>query len=150
MKTSNFSSSNIHKIVLKVGHKIGYKFQPWEAVKITKGIAIGGKILGVLGVVLSVAMQIKSDIDEEKLRISLANERRKIRSQFNDAADGLEEYGKGFASESIKVSFSDPIEEVNEKIAQLRSLKENRSAAHLLLEGLQSECRKLICEIHNS
>ena len=54
MKLTNFSGSTIHNIVLKAGHGIGYKFKPWQAVKITKGVAIAGQALAVVGVGLSV------------------------------------------------------------------------------------------------
>ena len=71
MKLSNFSGSAVHEWVLKIGHTFGHKFKPWEAIKWAKGVAIGGRILGALGVGFSVFMQIKSDQEENKARIEL-------------------------------------------------------------------------------
>ncbi|MGI6249360.1 MAG: GTPase [Acutalibacteraceae bacterium] len=67
MKLSNFSGSSVHEIVLKAGHAIKFKFKPWQAVKVAKGVAVGGKVFGVIGVALSIFMQIKSDHDADKL-----------------------------------------------------------------------------------
>ena len=47
LKLTNFSGSTIHQMVLNVGRSIGYKFKPWQAIKITRGIAIGGQVLSV-------------------------------------------------------------------------------------------------------
>ena len=69
------------------------------ALKIAKGIAIAGQVLSVVGVALSVFMQIKSDIDEDNMREDLRNNRQNIRSQFNTAANELEEQGKVFIKE---------------------------------------------------
>lgn len=40
LKLTNFSGSTIHQMVLKVGHGIGFKFKPWQAIKITKGLLL--------------------------------------------------------------------------------------------------------------
>ncbi|WP_415347836.1 LeoA/HP0731 family dynamin-like GTPase, partial [Clostridium perfringens] len=91
----------MHNIVIKAGHSIGYKFKPWQAIKITKGVAIAGQALAIVGVGLSVFMQIKSDKDEEKIREDLRKNRQNIRSQFNSAASELEDYGREFIRENI-------------------------------------------------
>ena len=41
-KLSNFSGSTVHSVVLKIGHTIGYKFKPWEAIKFTKRMSNKG------------------------------------------------------------------------------------------------------------
>ena len=56
-----FSGSNMHQLVLDIGHFFGHSFKPWEAVKWVKGINVAGKVLGVFGVVFSLGMQIKED-----------------------------------------------------------------------------------------
>ena len=149
MKLTNFSGSSIHNIVIKAGHSIGYKFKPWQAIKITKGVAIAGQALAIFGVGLSVFMQIKSDKDEEKIREDLRKNRQNIRSQFNSAASELEDYGRKFIRENIYNSLDNSIQEIDNNIREIRKTRSNRSILCNEMENLQVECRALIKEIHN-
>lgn len=148
LRLSNFSGSTVHQIVLKAGHSIGYKFQPWQAIKITKGIAIGGKILGILGVGLSVFMQIKSDADADRIRDILKKNRNNIRSQFNVVANELEDFGKVFIQKNIVNPLEEPISEIDRKIREIRKSRNDRNKICLKMETLQNECQNLIREIH--
>lgn len=149
MKLANFSGSNIHNIVLKAGHAIGYKFKPWQAIKVTKGIAIGGQVLSVFGVGLSVFMQLKSDQDEEKMRNDIKRNRQNIRSQFNAVANGLEDHGRAFVKENISNTLDVSIQEIDANIHEIRSVRANRSVSCREMEDLHYECQKLIREIHS-
>lgn len=149
LKLTNFSGSNIHNTVLKVGHSIGHKFKPWEAIKWTKGIAIGGRVLGILGVGLSVFMQVKQDADAEKIRLDLRNNRQNVRSQFNAAANDLEDFGKGFIEKTVVKTLADSIHELDNNIRRIRESRSNRSASCRKMEQLQGEFQRLICDIHN-
>ena len=148
LKLTNFSGSTVHNLVLKAGHAIGYKFKPWQAIKLTKGIAIGGRVLSIFGVGLSVFMQIKSDHDEDKMHTDLMHNRQNIRSQFNDAACELEDYGTQYVSENITRALAVPLTELDEKIDEIRTSKQNRSSACRQMESLERECKQLIHEIH--
>ena len=148
LKLTNFSGSSVHEIVLKAGHAVGYKFKPWQAIKITKGVAIGGKVLGVLGVGFSVFMQIKSDRDADKLSEELKNNRQNIRSQFNAAANELEDYGRTFIQNNVVRALEAPITDVDDSIKEIRESRSNRSIACRNMEQLQGECQKLIQDVH--
>lgn len=148
LKLTNFSGSTIHQTVLKVGHGVGFKFKPWQAIKITKGIAISGQVLSVLGVGLSVFMQIKADQDEERIRENLKNNRRNIRSQFNAVANELEDYAKKYIKDNINRPLENSITIIDENIQKIRDTRLNRSASCCRLEELQEECWLLIQEIH--
>lgn len=149
LKLANFSGSNIHEMVLKAGHAIGYKFKPWQAIKVTKTIAIGSQILNVLGIGLSVFMQIKSDQDAEKLREELKINRQNIRSQFYTAASELEEHGRAFVKENVAITLDASIQEVDNKIHEIRLTRTNRNASCREMENLHFECQKIIREIHS-
>lgn len=149
LKLANFSGSNIHSIVLKAGHAVGYKFKPWQAIKVTKGIAIGGQILSALGVGLSVFMQMKSDQDEEQMRADLKTNRQNIRSQFNLAANGLEDHGRAFVKENIANTLDASIQQVDDSIHEIRMTRANRNASCKEMEDLHFDCQKLIREVHS-
>lgn len=149
LKLTNFSGSNIHNIVIKIGHNLGYKFKPWEAIKFTKGFAMGAQVLSILGVGLSVFMQIKSDEDEEKIRKDLRKNRQNIRSQFNSNANGLDSFGKKYIKENIEKIFNTFIQEIDNNIFKISETIENRDKSCLQIEHLLNECNSLIKEIHN-
>lgn len=149
LKLANFSGSNIHSIVLKAGHAVGYKFKPWQAIKVTKGIAIGGQILSVLGVGLSVFMQMKSDHNEEQMRADLKTNRQNIRSQFNLAANGLEDHGRAFVKENIANTLDASIQQIDDNIREIRLTRANRNTSCKEMEDLHFDCQKLIREVHS-
>ena len=149
LKLTNFSSSTIHQMVVKAGHGMGVKFKPWQAIKLTKGIAIGGQVLSVLGVGLSVFMQIKSDIDEEKIRDDLRNNRQNIRSQFNEAANELEDYARQYIKNYVNLPLDTSIATIDGNIQDIRDTRLNRNETCRQLEELLKECRILIRDIHS-
>ena len=109
LKLTNFSGSTIHQMVLKIGRSIGYKFKPWQAIKFTRGIAIGGQVLGALGVGVTVFMQIKADKDEQRVREDLKNNRQNIRSQFNMVANELEDFARQYIKDNVDRSLEPSI-----------------------------------------
>jgi uncharacterized membrane-anchored protein YhcB (DUF1043 family) len=121
----------------------------WQAIKITKGIAIGGQVLSALGVGVSVFMQIKADQDEEQIREDLKNNRQNIRSQFNSAANELENYGKTYIKNNVKLPLDKSIATIDKNIQEIRDTRSNRSESYRQLENLQKECRLLIQDIHS-
>lgn len=149
LKLTNFSGSTIHQMVLKVGHGVGFKFKPWQAIKITKGIAIGGQVLSALGVGFSVFMQIKADQDEERIREDLRNNRQNIRSQFNVAANELEDYARQYIKDNVNRPLETSIATIDGNIQEIRDTRSNRSESCRQLEDFQKECRLLIQDIHS-
>lgn len=150
LKLTNFSGSTIHQMVLKVGHSIGYKFKPWQAIKLTKGIAIGGQVLSALGVGFTVFMQIKADHDEERVREDLRTNRQNIRSQFNAAANELEDFSRQYIKENVNRPLETSIATIDENIQEIRNSRTNRSQLCRTFETLQKECRLLIQDIHSA
>lgn len=148
LKLTNFSGSTIHQMVLKVGHTLNFKFKPWQAIKITKGIAIGGQLLSALGVGFAVFMKIKADQDEEKIRDDLKNNRQNIRSQFNAAANELEDFARQYIKDNVNRPLGTSIAMIDDNIQEIRDTRLNRSSNCRMLEDLQKECRLLIQDIH--
>lgn len=149
LKLTKFSDSSVHKLVKKAGESVGYKFKPWQATKISKGIAIAGEVLSIFGVILSVGMQIKSDIDDDQIRENLRKNRQNIRSEFNKAAYGLEDQGKKFVKENVLNGLGSSIHEIDENINDIRKSRSNRSEVCNRLTQLQCDCRVLIKDIHS-
>ncbi len=150
LQLTNFSGSTVHNMVLKAGHAIGIKFKPWQAIKWTKGIAIGGRILGALGVGVSVFMQFKADQDEDKVRLKLRHERQNIRSQFNTTADDFEVFGREYIQKCVDSPLAEPIGEMDANIRKIRENRKHQSQTLMELELIQHDCRELIHNIHQA
>lgn len=148
-KLTAFSDGQLKEVVLKVGHLFGHKFKPWEALKITKGLAVGANVLSILGVGVSVFMQIKSDYDEKKAEEDLRQNRLNIRSQFNSAANSLENHSMKFIEENIDENLNPSIVQLDSSIQEIRNTREHRSELCQKLEVLQQECREIIQDIHS-
>ena len=148
MKLSNFSGGNIHQIVLKVGNKIGLKFKPWQAIKLSRGISVAGQVVGIAGAALGVIMQIKADSDDEKARESLKECRMNIRSMFNDSANSLIDNGTKIIEEYVTSPLDKQIKEIDNQIQLIRETEENRSELCKKLELLKCDCQNLIHDIH--
>lgn len=145
-----FSGSNAHEWVLDIGHYFGHSFKPWEAVKWVKKINIAGKALGVFGVVFSWGMQVKEDIDEDRRNKEIRANREKLRAGFNDAANGLVIHYSNAMNDLLNENYRKRIEEIDNKILDIRALRKKKSDACALLETTQNECKQLISDIHRA
>lgn len=143
-----FSGSNIHQMVLDIGNFFGHSFKPWEAVKWVKGINVAGKVLGVFGVVFSLGMQVKEDVDADKRQQEMRSNREKLRGGFNDVANELVKQFNKALSEYLANNYYSRISEIDNQISEIRKLRIGKSENCKLLEAAQSECRALISEIH--
>lgn len=143
-----FTGSNIHQMVLDIGHFFGHSFKPWEAVKWVKGINVAGKVLGVFGVVFSLGMQAKEDVDADKRQQEMRSNREKLRAGFNDAANELVKQFNKAVNEYLANNYHLRISEIDNQISEIRKLRIGKSENFKLLESAQSECRALISDIH--
>lgn len=143
-----FTGSNIHQMVLDIGHFFGHGFKPWEAVKWVKRINVAGKALGVFGVVFSLGMQVKEDVDVDKRQQEMRSNREKLRAGFNDAANELVKQFNKALSEYLANNYHSRISEIDNQITEIRKLRVGKSENCKLLEEAQSECRALISDIH--
>lgn len=133
---------------MNIGHFFGHKFKPWEAVKWVKKLNIAGKALGIFGVVFSWGMQAKEDIDNEKKKTELRESREKLRAGFNDAANEVRKYFTNALNNYLNQNYRARIEELDKQVAEIRSLRKEKSETCKKLEAAQDECRKLISDIH--
>ena len=135
-------------MVLKAGHTFNIKFKPWQAIKITKGLAIGAQILTIFGIGLSVFMQVKTDQDENRIKDDLRNNRQNIRSAFNTEATRLEDYARQYIKDNVFRPLENSIEVIDRSIQDIRNTRSDRSDSCRALEELQRECKSLIQDIH--
>ena len=150
LKLSNFSGSVIHKSVIDIGHFLGYKFKPWQGVKIARGIGFAGAILSGAGIVLGIYFQFQEDKKENDMLNQKRKDRQKIRSLFNTEADRLTNESTSIIEEIIAKYFDAPINGYSTTISDIRKTRENRDENCKKLEEINERCIAFIKEIHKS
>ena len=145
-----FTNSNVHKMVLDIGHFFGHSFKPWEAVKLVRGIKVAGKVLGVFGVVLSIGMQAKDDVDADKREQKMRKSRESLRAGFNNAANEVVKYFNNALGNFLSENYLTRITGIDSQITEIRNMRLGKSETCKLLESAQTDCRLLISDIHQS
>jgi GTPase SAR1 family protein len=144
-----FSQTNAHQLVLSVGHFFGHSFKPWEAVKFAKGINVAGKVLGVLGVVLSVAGQVAEDNAAAKAEEEMRRNRENVRGSFSSAATELEDHWSKSLLTYLGENIDSEINKIDSNITALRQDRKHKDKNCRLLEKCMEDNLKLIEDIHS-
>ena len=146
-KTSIYSGSKLHDSVLKIGHFFGHKFKPWQAVRWTKNVTNCSRILGVAGSVLSVALQIYNDRQEDKVEAQLAVGRSEIRTCFRDVSNVIDmEYDK-VTDTWLQENITPYVEQIDHEIEVINNNIQLCNDLYLKLSDLLQRVRRLITEI---
>lgn len=142
------NGSDLHKIVKNVGHKFGYKFKPFQALKITKKIAkistwIGPILTGV-GVFIEGAMWLAEKFGEKKIR-EIKDE---IKSVFKEVSEDTLKYYNEQVNVAAKEfdSIRDSLQEELVKL-EIESVRNDDFSKELLalkseLTALQNQIEK--------
>lgn len=147
-KLNQYSGTAAHGAVKAVGHFFGKSFKPWEAVKWTRAIANVGRVLTVVGTVLTFILQIMEDADAAQLEKDLRESRSAVRSGFNDAAHVIEMHFDQATGAYVASTLTTEIEAVDKQLAELRDMQQTRTALFRDLVGLLEETREMIHSLH--
>lgn len=148
-KLGTYSGSKTHTVVLEVGHWVGHKFKPWEAVKIAGKIGKVGKFLGVAGSFIGIIAQISSDRQEVKLERQLSDTRSDIRNSFNSAADVINMKFDEETQTWVEDNYDTKIEEIDQSLEELKSLAELKQSELENYQVLLDRNRELIKKMHD-
>lgn len=149
LKLNNFSGSKVHEIIQEIGEFLKIDFKPWTPVKIARGVAIGGRILSILGVGLSIFMEYKSEYDENRIEMNLKQNRQNIKQQFNNAASSLLDIGNNFISVNINTPMNETIDDYFQRIKKIRDSAIANSNFCKQVDSIQQDCLKLIKTIQS-
>ena len=149
-KFRQYSGTPTHDAVKSIGHFFGKSFKPWEAVKWTRRIANAGRGLAVVGIFVSVAAQIKEEVDAAKQEQELREGRAAIRAGFDDAAREVELHFDKATNTYVDEIIGQELAEVDAQLKKLRDMRQSRSKLFQDLNGLLEGTRGLISEMHSS
>ena len=120
---------------------------------IAKGAGKAGRVssfIGIVGIGLEMALQFKEDYEEQLKLDAMKNNRQNIRSEFNTAAKGLEDYAADYIRQCIVIPMEQSIKSVEDNISDLRSTRSDRSDKCVKLERIQKDIQALIAQMHES
>lgn len=147
-KLGPYSGTAAHGVVKDIGHFFGKSFQPWEAVKWARTITNAGRVLSVAGVVLTVALQVKEDVDAAKLERELRESRTAVRAGFGEAAHAIELHFDEATNTYVAETMDQRLAEVDGQLQELRDMRRSRSDLFRELTDLLEDTRSLISEMH--
>lgn len=124
LRAGNVAGSKLHHGVYEIGKFLGFKFQPYGAVNIAKGIGNVAKILGPIMAIASLAGDIHAKEEEEKQDRAITYARRDITSQFIAMGKDLESQIETQLQEVEAQVYG----EIEAKIAQDHQQEENAIA----------------------
>ena len=133
LTSTGASGSTVHQAVLGVGRAIGFKFQPYQAVNIAKNLGNVAKVLGPVLAALPVLFEAYDVIQEEKRGNDLADGRRKIRAEFQNAGLAVVEQMKKSGGEYIEGKYDALLEEIGAmRRARIKESKDLTEGGHKL------------------
>ncbi len=145
-----FSGSDIHSVVKGAGHFFDVKFAPWEALKITKGIAIFGKVLGAVGAIYSLYSALtagdKAAEAEQKIRAA----REDVRKKFEDGANQIYSELIGAMHTRLAEQLDPMIDELKSNVQVFEDRKATIAAYSTELQDLNERTQQLLTEIQSA
>lgn len=90
LRSIDVAGSTLHKTVVSVGKFVGFKFKPWQGVRIAKNIGNAAKFVGPALALIAVGLDVMDIHQERKREQEMADIRRNITSQFQKVAKDLE------------------------------------------------------------
>ena len=144
------SGTTTHGFVKGASHFFGKSFKPWEAVKWTRIIGNAGRVLSVVGVVVSFALQLKEDFDAAKHESDLRECRTAIRAGISEAAQAVETHFDQQTSSYIAETFGQAAARLDEQLKELRAIRRSQGVLVDELVTLLEETHTLIGEMHKA
>ena len=144
------SGSNVHETVLKIGNMLGHKFKPYEALKWTKGLKVAGTVLSVVGIVVSVGMEVANDAEQDKISNNLRKNRGDVRKHFEDWARDIRKNITENITKMIQDEIKPRIDDCNSRLDELEKMNHENETIRLRLVDLRRKTNLLLCEIHRN
>lgn len=143
----SFSGTGVHQGILTVGKTLGFKFKPWQAVNLTKNVAMFGKVLGVVGVLYQIYQLSQSKEEEEKQQRKMDETRTEIREQFEKWANSA--YGEiaGQARAQIASIMDQPQELLENDLNLIDETRKKMDAVQPTVKKLQEEVSLMLGEL---
>lgn len=134
--------SDLHSVVKKVGKKLGYKFKPFEALKISKKIAEFSKWLGPILTGVGTVVELIGVLAEHNAEKKLTKAREGIRITFNGMAEETEAFYIQQVNDAAK-EFDNIRDGLDEELERITKESQNNLAFKENLINLRQQITEL-------
>ena len=145
-----FSGSKAHGVIKGAGHLFGVKFKPWQALKITKGIATFGKVIGVVGAIYSLYSSVTAGDKAKKAEEELRAARDEVRQNFQESA--TQAYGE--MMQAVEARFTESIDPtiaaLEDNVQAFEDRKAQMAAYTEALQAIETRAQALLQDIQNA
>ena len=149
LKLRGHSGTAAHEAIKRVGHLFGKSFRPWEAVKAARLVANVGRGFAAAGVLLSVGLQIKEDLDARKMDAELRESRAAVRAHFLEVAHVVEKQFDDATDAYISQSIGRQMEAIDQRLEELDEIQQTSNDLIQRLKQALNDVRILIREMHS-
>lgn len=141
------SGSPAYKAVKSVGHFLGHKFKPWEAVKWAHWLGKIGEVLKRAGPILIILLGLIEDRRRKELERDLDGKRSEIRAHFRQVAAELAGRFTEWADALLSAAYGAYREYVAEEIHRIRDTGRQDTDRKREFDGIIEEAGRLIREV---
>ncbi len=149
-RSMDVAGSSLHQGVLAFGKLVGFKFRPWQAVNMAKGIGNAAKFLGPALGVLAIGMEFYSMAQDQKLEQEMADIRRDITSTFNTVAVDLEQQINDIRTEFETQVYGTLERNIDEAKQKAFSAMNTSSTELARVEQIRTNLRTILDDIQKS
>ncbi len=143
-----FNAGDAHRVILNVGHRLGFRFRPWQAVKMAGFVGRASKFLPLVGAAIEIGAQVLSERQKEKNRQELAKIRQDIRAAFAEIGAEVRKRVNVESQRVIEEMLDDPLERAIQERDELNCLRQAQKAHLERLNATRVTVNALIRRIH--
>jgi hypothetical protein len=136
--------------VLKIGHKIGYKFKPWQATKLTTKFARAVPFINIAAVVLEVAMHIREKQKEKEADKQNREFRQDISKMFEQSVGDTKRMMSTQLIKPVNGVINTGLMLLKDKKIEILNFSESNKNLALKIEEKREECMQIYDEIYES
>ncbi|OMP32284.1 GTPase [Mangrovimonas sp. DI 80] len=148
-RSAEVAGSTGHKTIYQAGKFIGYKFKPWEAVKITKNVGNVAKFAGPALSLLSAGLTIADAYKEEKALKKVVASKNQMNDSFHTISNDLVSSLNDKFQDYIKNNIDTLIEDYNNQKMEIIKTNEKNSDFLSKLNKLNTEYVDFIEVVNN-
>ncbi|WP_204150886.1 GTPase [Leptolyngbya sp. CCY15150] len=160
LRSMDATGSALHKGILEIGKLIGFKFRPWQAVNMAKGIGNAAKFLGPALGILAIAAEFYGMAEEQKREQEMADIRRDITSTFkaltidleqqiNEIRTEFEQQVYGTLERNIDAAKQKTFSAMNTSSTELARVEQIRTNLRTILDDIQKSVSSPLLDQQN-
>lgn len=140
------NGSDLHELVKNIGHKLGHKFKPYEALRISEKIAKASKWLGPILTGVGTVVELVGILAEKRADRKLEEAKEGAKLTFKGMAEETELYYKTQIEDAAK-EFDAIRNALEDELNEIEDLSNNNQKLRDQLSGLKKEIQSLVHEI---